>query len=452
VLPVLLVVICTAPGCGPDRSQQAPPNVILIVMDTVRADHLTLHGYERRTSPNIDAFAATATVYERAKSASNWSIPSHASIFTGKDPFEHGAHRMKHRRAVVKNPLHFRHRTLAEIFAGEGYITGAIVANDGYLSPKWQLDRGFQTYDAELAYANVINDRIYEWLETVEGKPFFLFVNYMDAHQPYNTTPRLNLLPEPVDRNKGLPVSLMRRVQGHQVPLPADMVERMIGQYDTGIANLDEEIGRLLARLKKDGSYDNTIIVLTSDHGESFGEHDHFVLHGNDVYETEVWVPLIIKGPGQHAPERVGHTASTSDIPRLVLQQLPDAMAVKYEAQFPNAPGNHPVISESYYSLKQLQVSRKYDRVRTAIYDWPYKYIRSSDGESELYKLDSDPGETRNVIGDHPDIVATLAKQLDDYMTARGRAKAVAEEPALTPEELKKLKALGYIGKDDTGD
>lgn len=145
---ILLGVACALSGCSSRESHRAQPNVILIVMDTVRADHLGCYGYDRPISPNIDAFAKTATLYARGIASSPWSMPSHASLFTGKDPFQHGAHRMQEKTyrpvsrefakaRVTKNPLHWRHMTLAQMFWKEGYRTAAFVANDGYLSPKW---------------------------------------------------------------------------------------------------------------------------------------------------------------------------------------------------------------------------------------------------------------------------------------------------------------------------
>jgi len=250
-------LMCVLNGCSSRESNRVPPNVILIVMDTVRADHLGCYGYTRPTSPNIDALAGTATLFERGIASSPWSLPSHTSLFTGKDPFQHGAHRMAAKpfrstsRAhtemnVTKNPLHWRHGTLAQVFRKEGYTTAAIVANDGYLSPKWQLDRGFEIYDAQLADADVINMRVLTWLETKRAAPFFLFINYMDAHKPYNTTPHEGLLPDSVDQATDLPDKLLKYAQSGGGEVSEDLQQRVIDQYDTGIANLDKHLGALM--------------------------------------------------------------------------------------------------------------------------------------------------------------------------------------------------------------
>jgi len=344
---------------------------------------------------------------------------------------------------VTKNPLHWRHGTLAQVFRKEGYTTAAIVANDGYLSPKWQLDRGFEIYDAQLADADVINMRVLTWLETKRAAPFFLFINYMDAHKPYNTTPHEGLLPDSVDQATDLPDKLLKYAQSGGGEISEDLQQRVIDQYDTGIANLDKHLGALMQSLKERGLFDNTIIVLTADHGESFGERG-YVLHGNDVYETEVWVPIIVKRPGQVKSERIEEPASISDIPRLVLQNLGRDTEKKHEADFPNVHGEHPVISENYYATRQTHAIND-PRARAAIYDWPYKYIESSDGKPELYNLQNDSAEITNLIEVKPDIALELATQLEAYINERGRAKAIMDEPRLSAEEKRKLKALGYI-------
>jgi arylsulfatase A-like enzyme len=434
-------------GCSSKQSDPAQsPNVILIVMDAVRAGHLSCYGYERRTSPHIDGFASQATLYTKAIASAPWTIPSHASLFTGKDPFQHGAHRMKVNEYIKKNPLPPSHLTLTEMFDREGYVTAAIVANDGFLSPRWGFDRGFQTYEMSSANGDSVNHRIFHWLESVEGKPFFLFINYMDAHQPYNTTPRDGLLDVPLDPDEKLPSRLLKMALQGRDRYPERLVSRVIDQYDTAIANLDEHLSQLFNKLESLDVYDNSIIVLMSDHGEAFWDHQ-FVQHGNDVYQEEVWIPLIIKEPEQAEPGRNEEVISESDIARLILQFLPEGTEQRYMSEFPNSMGNHPVISENYYSLKQMQIDRsRFERIRTAVYDWPNKYIHSSKGESELYNLDDDPGETRNLIDDFPAVARRLEERLEAYKSARGQSEEIVEQPALTPEEIKKLKALGYVG------
>ena len=155
VLPLLLLVFitCAFSSCGRSGTESLP-NIILIVMDTARAENFSCYGYHRPTSPNIDTFAQEATFYANAMASSPWTVPTHASIFTGMDPFEHGSHRLhpsKVKGHIMSNPLHEKHTTLAEAFTAEGFATGAFIANSTYINDRYQMDQGFQEFRSELA-------------------------------------------------------------------------------------------------------------------------------------------------------------------------------------------------------------------------------------------------------------------------------------------------------------
>lgn len=452
-----LVFICLSlclSGCASEKPEPRPPakpNIVLITLDTLRADHLGCYGYTRDTSPRIDAFAGRATLYTRSRAVAPWTIPTHASLFTGKLPFEHGAHTFKVARPRNNvNPLARRHLTLAEALQSEGYETGAFVANWAYMSTRWQLDQGFTTYHHEYAYAGKLNRHIFKWVDAHRAGPFFLFINYIDTHRPYNTTPRPGLLDRPVVRDQGqlLDLLISKVMPGHG-PIPHALVRKVVDQYDTAIANVDEQFGALLDKLETMGVYDNTVIVVTSDHGEFLGEH-HLVEHSKDVYEEVLWVPLIIKYPGQRAGEVRDTLVSSTDIPRLVLSQFPPDLAERYAALFPDAPGNHEVLSENYYTRTKDLFHRKwghrFDRVRTVLYAWPYKYIRSSDGLHELFNLADDPGESKNLLRVQAGIAKALAQRLEQFQSSRQRSQGGADLPILTEEERNRLKSLGYIG------
>jgi len=341
---------------------------------------------------------------------------------------------------MARSVLSESHPTLTWMFEQQGYTTGAVIANPSYLDSRWQLDRGFETYDCEWGYGDMVNERVFRWLDDAAEQPFFLFVNYMDTHTPYNTDPRLGLLPEPPDSNAELSHLLRKRLAASTGPVPRFLSRKVIDQYDTGIVNVDDYIGRLLDYLDEQGALENTVVVITSDHGEGFGEH-RIVSHGIDVYEPEVWIPLIVKGPGQTLPERVQQLVGTSDVPSLILEHLPSRMATKYSGAFPNAPGNHPIVCENYWPPKGRS-----DRVRAAVYEWPYKFIHSSDGEHELYQLANDPAELRNLINKHPGRARSLAVLLNDYRKQRGVFSNFVEPPPPSQDQLKQLRALGYLG------
>ena len=457
LVAALTVCLSLAAGCTRDSSSApaALPNIVFIVPDTLRADHLGCYGYSRNTSPRIDQLSAAAVRYSRAIASSPWTVPSHASMFTGLFSFEHGARTRKdpglaHTDLIVK--LALGHTTLAEVLRQAGYVTGAIVANAAYLHPRFQLNQGFGDYTVNHARSPVINEMVFSWLDANGDKPFFLFVNYMDTHRVYNTTPRPNLLPTPAVQDNGeLLDELIRRALPGQGQIPQKLVQKVIDQYDTAIANVDASIGALLDGLAAMGLYDNTLIVLTSDHGEYFGEH-HLVEHSKDVYQPALFVPLIIKAPGTRIARVEDTLVSSVDLPRMVLSLLPPSIASTCTSEFPHVPGHHPVLSENYYTrAKDLYHpiwGHRFDRVRTVIYGWPYKYIQSSDDRHELYDLIGDPSEMSNLISVRPEVAQRMARQLADFQASRRAARRVTSQgkPVDYDESmLEKLRDLGYV-------
>ncbi|MCH7812728.1 MAG: sulfatase [Planctomycetes bacterium] len=445
------------PGCAPEAPPPAPPrpkpNVILITVDTLRADHLSCYGHHRPTSPNIDRFAAGATRFTRAMATSPWTIPTHGSLLTGKLPFEHGAHTVKVREPVNNvRTLPLENVTLAEVLAGEGYRTGAFVANDGYLSAGSQFDQGFGTYHVDRVYGHVLNREVFKWLEADPQQPFFLFVNYIDTHRPYNTALRPGFIDPPAVQDQGQLVDrLYQRVMPGIGPIPPDLVAMVKDQYDTSVANLDAQIGALFDRLQTLGHYDRTVIVLTSDHGEYFGEH-HLVEHSKDVYQEVLWVPLIVKGVGQERGRVIETPVSSTDVPNLIFAEFPKRLATRYRKLFPDAPGNHEIIAENYYTrtedLFNPTWGHRFDRIRTVIIDWPHKFILSSDDRHELYDLAADPRESQNLVESRGELANKLAARIRRVQSLRRRYEDAALPQPLTEEQRRRLQGLGYIGQD----
>jgi arylsulfatase A-like enzyme len=447
---VLFVVLAAALSCTHPASPSLP-NILLITFDTLRADHLGCYGYERNTSPRLDAFAETATRYTRAMAASPWTIPTHASLFTGKYPFEHGAHAFKTDSTAKSNAnrLSLQQETLAEALLGEGYDTGGFVANAGYLAPVWQLNQGFGEWEVKREFAGEVNEKALAWVSRFRERPFLLFINYIDTHRPYNTTPRPGFLPEPAVQDGGeLLDRLYEATMPAREPPPPGLVRKVVDQYDTAIANVDEQFGNLIDSLRAMGLYDDTMIIATSDHGEFFGEH-FLVEHSKDVYQEVVWTPLLIKYPGENAGRVVETVTSSVDIPGLILAQLPQDVAARHLATFPNLPGNHPVISQLYLTrvrdLFNPVWGHRFNRVRTALFEWPYKFIHSTDGHHELYDLERDPTESRNLVRENLEVGRRLFSTLRDYKKERESA-AEPEDVTLTEEQLEQLRSLGYTG------
>ena len=439
--------LLTLAACG---GRAAPPNIILITLDTLRADHLSCYGYARETSPRLDAFAAQATRYTNSRATAPWTVPTHASLFTGLHPFEHGAHSFDI-TALSDNvyALDGNAPTLAEVLGSGGYRTGAIVANQVYLAPELGLDRGFGDYSLARERAPELSRRALTWIDAA-GEPFFLFLNYLDTHRPYNVAGSDGgHEAEPAQHPSVLLDRLHDQVmvKGHP-PEPA-LRAQVIGQYDRSIENLDAALGQFFDALGERGLLENTWIVITSDHGEYFGEHG-LVEHSKDVYEEALAVPLIVRAPGQARGTLVDTPVSSVDLPRLILDGALPEHAEHWRAIFPHAPGSHGVLAQNYYSrpidLLHPTIGPRLRRVRTVLYRGSRKFIHSSDGRHELYDLGRDPAESTNLIGREPDFDARLRAEAEALLAGpRAHAPGATEPRELGAERLDAMRALGYL-------
>ena len=291
---------------------EQPPNIVLIAVDTLRADHLHCHGYKRRTSPHIDRLASQGVLFERCYSVASWTLPSFASLFTGLLPMAHGV--MEAGQTIPPGVP-----TLPEQFKRRGYYCGAVVSNP-CVAGKFGFSRGFDLYDdysvllgAELGLlsadpsdpeailsdavtSGVVTDQAVSLLKGLAGKdkPFFLFVLYFDPHDSYIPPHSLHKKFDPDYRGRvdgrGLPAIR------HSPPSPRDL-RHLIARYDGEIVHADQQIGRLLAVLDKLSDPSNTLVIFVSDHGEAFGEHG-MLLHGNSAYREEIHVPMIWRWRG----------------------------------------------------------------------------------------------------------------------------------------------------------
>lgn len=462
-LTTLLVAPLALFGACGDSRPSTPPNVILIVLDTVRADHLSCYGYARATTPAIDAFAAGADRYELARSSAPWTLPAHAALFTGRFTFQHRADAFERfdpqtNSTVVEDagPLMPDEVTLAEALLAERYRTGAIVGNRAYVSPATGLDQGFEQFDNDRKDASAMTAKAVAWLDGLKGaQPFLLFMNYMDAHRPYNSAPlagprAAELPPPPPEGESGATYldALYTELFDQGRPASPETVRKAIDAYDLAIANLDLGLARLFDELKRRGLYDDALIVVCSDHGEYFGEHQ-LVEHSKDVYEPALRIPLIVKRPGQGAGRVLSAPTSIADVPRLILASLPAALEAKYAAQFPGT-ARLPMFAElSFSRRKDLEHwPKRFDRTRSAMYVEHYKVIRSSDGQNELYDLAADPSEQRDLYASRPTEARALLQQLQRTQERFGGHRSGTPLPEPTPEELEILRQLGYVGDE----
>ncbi len=437
-------------ACSETRT---PPNVVLVVLDTVRADHLSAYGYPRPTAPRLEALCERADRYATARSTAPWTLPSHASLFTGKFPFQHHAD-AELVDAVFNDarPLAEEELTLAEALAAEGYATAAFAANRGYVNERMGLTQGFATFVNERRPGVEMAALAHEWVKArPEGQPFFLFVNYMDAHRPYNAAPvdgpnEAALPKAPEENSSELLDALYEQVYGSDAPPDAALLQKAIDAYDRGIANADRGVGELLAALERDGLLDGALVIVTADHGEYLGEHD-LVEHSKDVYEPALRVPLIVKRPGQSRGRVIDEPASIADVPGLVLAELPKSVSSKHAGKFPGQAGVRGLFAEINYSRGKDMAApwgERFLRERSALYLERWKVIRSSDGRHELYDLASDPREERNLFAERPKEAQLLLDTLARIQARSGGARARVDVREPTEDELKELRELGY--------
>lgn len=462
------------------------PNVILIVLDTVRADHLSLYGYHRRTTPWLERFAETATLYPHCFAGSYSTLPSHSTMLTGLYPRTHGAANLPPGLSVGE-PLDSRFETLAERLAELGYANAAVVANFSYLSRAFGTHQGFHLYDdrrpvpffprgkkfplrygmlslldgstvlngAQRLYrsASEINESVFEILEHLSGRrsPVFLFINYMDAHSPYVPPEPFNSLFDgrqaeftPVVHYNALrdDVALRKRA------ITEAERRHYLSQYDGAIAFLDAELARLVTRLRDLGLYDDSLIIITSDHGEAFGEHG-YVGHEWSMHQHQIGIPLIIKYPRQTTGRVVNWNAGHVDLLPTILDTVgapvPEGVQGTSLLSLDAAKASRHIYAEGY--LKGNLVLS--DRVRYPLMTWAivsperWKLISDSDGRVELYDLEKDPGEQRNLAGERTDISRKLLAALEDWK--RRLPLAQSAKRRIDPRAIERLRALGYV-------
>jgi arylsulfatase A-like enzyme len=463
-------------------TKAAPPggrSAVLIVLDTVRRDHMSLYGYSRRTTPAIERRAAGGLVFDDATSVASWTLPSHASMFTGLWPRTHGAHPFRGDQTQADNnihPLAPEHVTLAEIARERGYRTAGLTANHVYMAPRWGVAQGFEEYlargprmpgislDTARALGRAWDPRrtVYveapyltapemtraatAWLERNRDVPFFLFLNYMDAHIP-NAAPGSQGLPF---EDESLLVGTEKREWLDRFLGGGDMSaaeqRSFVNEYDRELIHLDRWVGVLLDYLERSGLASRTLVVLTADHGEALGEH-HLLGHGKDLYAEAVDVPLVVWEPGT-APGRVGRPVQGLDLFPTILRYLALPIPEGTQGQ-PLLEADHATVSEEYYATHEMFFGpnrARFDRILRTIRVGGHRYFQSSNGEERLFDFTGDPGEVRNLIGGLPDVAALARARLAGWLQATPEAPPPVEAPLTTdPEALENLRALGYI-------
>jgi len=491
LIPLLAASVWTGDRLEEWREEARPlpapgsPNMLLIVLDTVAADHLSLHGYSRPTCPTLEGLAQRGVRFDRAQATSSWTLPSHASFFTGRWPHELSASWF--------TPLDATHPTLAEYLTSRGYATAGFVANLFYCGADTGLERGFTRYQdyifpglsafkpaalvdrpveglraihhflwervgldifpelLQLFYAGnrkpatAINHEFLNWLSSRRQpkRPFFVFLNFIDAHYPYK------LPDDSVSRFGGKPRNehekdLIDNWQAVDKPrLSARDVAFARDAYDDCIADLDEQLGRLIDKLERRGILDQTWLIVTSDHGESFGVPHNDFGHGTSLYQPQLHVPLVIvppavggRGGGSPAPRVVPETVSLRDLAATVV----DLLDLKAGAPFlgaslarlwgrpdsgdsadPAASRPSPALSEVVPTNTLAPASESLLKERSvwaSLAEGDSVYIRAhyrGNVYEELFDLHADPRELLNLAEDaaHQPLLKRMRATLD---------------------------------------
>jgi arylsulfatase A-like enzyme len=493
-------------GPGPQPAATGP-NVLIVLWDTVRADRMSLYGHDKPTTPRLDAFAADAWVFERAKSPAIWTPPSHASLFTGFMPTRHGV------KATYKW-LDGHHVTLAEWLGDHGWDTFAFSANpyihpdtaltQGFrtvthafeppykgaarratrakllpddastdISPRWKPQPGQPAAGAVAAYKDagpVAVDALSAWLDARPDpdQPWFAFVNLMEAHIPR--------VPSQASRDLMLDAddqALAKRTDVAQINLLAytfgvkdytpDELRAVRGVYDAAVRDLDDATAALFAALEARGDLDDTVILLTADHGENLGDH-HMFGHKYAVWDTLLHVPLVIRPPAGHAraggrrvdtPVSMIHAMATVlDLVGLPLPPTdPDGarslLDLPVEPVFSELLEATPVAIQRIDKLYGLSDITRWMRTFEAVEHDGWKLVHASDGDHDLFHLPTDPGELHDRLDAEPAEAARLRALLEAHRASqRAWDASRADKPGavtVQPGAREMLEQLGYM-------
>lgn len=486
-------------GCAPEPKPTGP-NLLWVVWDTVRADRTGLYGHAPPTTPRLDAWAAEGRVFDDAISPAGYTLPAHASMFTGLLPSEHCTDNDNQR-------LDDRFETLAERLDAAGWRTFLFSANPHVTaSPSRNLAQGFATtehpwserwagealrltrekispddHSSELpdrlesgaltawtlkASGELAQRAVIEWLESTDSeRPWFVFVNYMEAHRPLIPPRRyreLMLEPAAVERSYAVDRSWLPMWEytfGLRDYTRAELATTR-ATYDAALRQLDDLFADLLAALDERGFLEDTVVVLTSDHGELLGEH-HMLDHQYALHEPLLRVPLVIHAPGRVEPGREERPVSTLDLfPTLLgllgLSAPDDGTARDLLAPDPERRRIAEDPSGARVGLAQVLAAHpgwdpsRFRRSQRALLDGGWKYLWTSDGRDALYDLRADPGELRDRSAEDPERAAQLRAALEAELSALSRCAPTGERgPELSPEEASLLRELGYVAPEE---
>lgn len=442
---LLLPVMALVSSCGGGDEPTGPrPSVLLLSIDTLRADVLGCYGKENARTPNLDSLAQTGVLFENAMCQAPATGPSFASLMTSKYPEACG---VLHSTMPLRDGEH----TLAEEFQQKGYRTGAFISC-GILQSKYGFRQGFDAFDEaflnrELEAERVERDAaettaaLTDWLRNEPGKPFFAWVHYFDSHAPYRrrATPGLDEQLGTMESLTGLERMKSEELLGTHLPAIKAL-------YQDEVSYVDEQVGKVLETLKEIGGRDNTLIVLAADHGEELFDHHFFHGHFMSLSESVIRTPLIFSFP-KKLPEarRIAGLVENLDIfptTMAVLGYLPPA-GLQGQNLLPAMKGEAEVPLRYGFAMREpfaeFPGTNSY-AVRMGV--WKLVFFRTA--PNELYNLEADPMEKENLAAAEPDRLAQFEKVFGDWRK-NGAPGVAVDQKGLDPDDLATLKSLGYI-------
>jgi arylsulfatase A-like enzyme len=438
----MALVAALAAGCAPPPELEAP-SILLVVVDCLRADHLGSYGYERPTTPRLDELAEEAIAFEWAFAQSLSTRPSLPTILTGLYPSEHGMltlERGENGRWVGAS-LDPAVATVAEELQAAGYAT-AMIGYQRHLSPRFGLAEGFDYYRYRVGAASSITDRFLDWVGRIETPRYFAYLHYLDIHWPYcppaSTRDRFDSGESRLTFCKGWR-SLGRRLRDGKVDLEEEDVARAMARYDEELLALDDNLGQLFEALRMRGLWDETLAVVTADHGEEFMEHG-VIGHSSGLFEQLIRVPLIVKPPASWPGPRGTRLDPLVEL-RALKPTFLDAAGLAGERP---AESLVPWIAGRPGEAERREFIVAETATQVAIRTAELKLVVDRDGAGvELFDLTADPAETTNLAADRPAEVARLRQHLADW---RGSLRsAQADQAVLDRDTEEGLRALGYL-------
>jgi arylsulfatase A-like enzyme len=450
IIALIVIIVGLVVTAVVSKKEEKKPafNIILISIDTLRADHLGCYNYPRNTSPNIDKFREDAVLFRRCIVQSSSTLASHASMLTSLILSHHRAYFT--RSQALSDYI----MTAAEYLKGQGFHT--VSFNDGgQIAPEFGLNRGFDLYESRKpgkpSYHQgfkAIVDRSLAWLDSHSGGTFFMFLHTYETHHPYTPADEhLKLFEKDYKGSlpKDISVPLIKRINNGEVPLLEEDKQHIINTYDAEIRSMDESFGRLIRYLQEKKLYAKTMIVFTSDHGEEFGEHGVWGMHSHTLFNDQLHVPLIVKFPASRfAALNVKPMVRSIDIFPTLVDMLGGKMQEQFEgvSLMPLVRGEKS--SDTLIAISQRDMQKTFVRNYWSVIKGKWKLY-----DSRLYDLLKDPGELTDVSGAsaaNREIKNHLERFAMNFMRRKMR-KFKTKKIKVSDELKKKLETLGYIGK-----